>query len=158
VPGVPELRGGLRTAPSAGALYPLEIYLVAGNVTGLAPGVYRYNSEMHELQLTVEGDKRPELCDAYFSQPWVKNAPASLVYSAVYERNTQKYGDRGRERYVCMDAGHSAENVCLECTALGLGSVVLGAFLDTKVRLAVQMTKPEEPLYIIPFGKPVERK
>jgi len=158
VPGVPELRGGLRTAPSAGALYPLEIYLVAGNVTDLKPGVYRYKSETHELQLIRAGDQRVELFEASLGQPWVKNAPASLVYSAVYERNTQKYGERGRERYVCMDAGHSAENVYLECTALGLGTVVLGAFLDANVRLAVQMTKPEEPLYIMPFGKPAERK
>jgi SagB-type dehydrogenase family enzyme len=154
IPEGPDfLRGGLRTAPSAGALYPLEIYLVAGNVTDLKPGVYRYESATHELLLIAEGDKRPELHDASAGQPWVKNAPAMLVYSAVYARTTGKYGDRGRERYVCMDAGHSAENVYLECAALGLGTVVLGAFYDADLKLAVGMTKTEEPLYIMPVGK-----
>jgi len=156
--GPSSVRGGLRTAPSAGALYPLDIYLVAGNVTDLKPGIYKYRSETHELLLIVEGDKRPELYEASASQPWVKKAPASLVYSAIYARTAGKYGNRGRERYVCMDAGHSAENVYLECTALGLGTCALGAFLDANVRLVVNMTKPEEPVYIMPVGKQKERR
>jgi SagB-type dehydrogenase family enzyme len=154
IPNGPDfLRGGLKTAPSAGALYPLEIYVVAGNVTNLAPGVYKYKPETHELLQILEGDKRVELFDAALNQTWVKDAPASLVYSAVYERNTGKYGERGRERYVCMDVGHSAENVYLQCVALGLGTCAIGAFLDDNVKLVIRMTKQEKPLYIMPIGK-----
>lgn len=153
VPGVPQLRGGLRTAPSAGALYPLELYVVAGNVTDLAPGVYRYRSETHDLALVTAGDKRPALSLAAASQTCVRDAPASIVYSAVFSRNTGKYGDRGRERYVCMDLGHSAENVYLQCGSLGLGTCAIGAFYDDAVKLVVRMTKEEEPLYIMPVGR-----
>jgi SagB-type dehydrogenase family enzyme len=153
VPEVAALRGGLKTAPSAGACYPLEIYLVAGKVTGLAPGIYRYEPATHELQKIAAGDRRQAIYDASAGQTFVKKAPASIVYSAVYERNTKRYGDRGRERYVCMDAGHSAENVYLQCTALGLGTCAVGAFLDDDLRTAVHMTRPEEPLYVMPVGR-----
>ncbi len=153
VPSVPQLRGGLRTAPSAGALYPLELSVVAGNVTGLAPGVYRYRSETHDLVLVAAGDKRPALFRAAASQTCVRDAPASIVYSAVFSRNTGKYGDRGRQRYVCMDLGHSAENVYLQCGSLGLGTCAIGAFYDDAVRLVARMTKEEEPLYIMSVGR-----
>jgi SagB-type dehydrogenase family enzyme len=153
IPDAPDLRGGLKTAPSAGALYPLEIYVVAGNVTDLTPGVYKYKPETHELLQISEGDKRKELCDAALNQTWIREAPASIVYSAVYERNTSKYGKRGRERYVCMDLGHSAENVYLQCASLKLGTCAIGAFLDDNVKLVIQMTQSEEPLYIMPIGK-----
>lgn len=152
-PDVPFMRGGMRTAPSAGALYPLDIYLFAGNVTDLPAGVYYYNSAAHELWLIAEGDQRKKLYDAA-TQPWVKEAPASLVFSAVFERTTKKYGARGRERYVCMDLGHSGENVYLQCGALGLATIALGAFSDAEVRFATGMTRPEEPLYIMPIGRP----
>ena len=153
VPNEPILHGGLKTAPSAGALYPLELYFVAGNVTDLAPGVYWYRPETHDLVLVDKGDRRRTLFDAAAGQSWVRDAPASIVYSAVFSRNTGKYGDRGRERYVCADLGHSAENVYLQCGALGLGTCAIGAFLDDDVRLVVRMTKPEEPLYIMPVGR-----
>jgi SagB-type dehydrogenase family enzyme len=152
VPNLPQLHGGLRTAPSAGALYPLELYVVAGNVTELAPGVYWYRPETHDLVLVAAGDKRPALFGAAASQTCVRDAPASLVYSAVFSRNTDKYGKRGRERYVCMDLGHSAENVYLQCGSLGLGTCAIGAFHDDSLKLVVGMTKTEEPLYIMPVG------
>ncbi len=152
-----QLRGGLKTAPSAGGLYPLELYLVAGNVTGLEPGVYRYRPENHTLLLLSRGDHRKELYEASYQQPWVLEAPASIVYSAVFARTTGKYGDRGRQRYVCMDLGHSAENVYLECAALKLGTVAIGAFLDDDLKLAVGMTREEEPLYIMPVGRLEEK-
>jgi SagB-type dehydrogenase family enzyme len=152
-PDVPFTRGGMRTAPSAGALYPLDIYLFAGNVTDLPAGIYYYNSPTHELWLIAEGDQRTKLYEAA-QQPWIKEAPSSLVYSAIFERTTRKYGTRGRERYVCMDLGHSGENVYLQCGALGLATVALGAFSDDEVRFATGMTKPEEPLYIMPIGRP----
>jgi len=151
-PDVPFLRGGMRTAPSAGALYPLDIYLFAGNVTDLPAGVYYYNSPTHELWLIAEGDQRQKLYEAA-TQPWVKEAPASLVFSAIFERTTKKYGTRGRERYVCMDLGHSGENVYLQCGALGLATLAIGAFSDAEVRFATGMTGPEEPLYIMPIGR-----
>jgi SagB-type dehydrogenase family enzyme len=153
LPNVPGVRGGLKTAPSAGGLYPLELYVVAGNVTGLATGVYWYRPESHDLVLVEQGDKRKALFDASAGQTWVRDAPASLVYSAVFSRNTDKYGTRGRERYVCMDLGHSAENVYLQCGSLGLGTCAIGAFYDDDLKLVVGMTKPEEPLYIMPVGR-----
>jgi SagB-type dehydrogenase family enzyme len=152
-PDVPFMRGGMRTAPSAGALYPLDIYLFAGNVTDLPAGIYYYNSAAHELWLIAEGDQRTRLYEAGAQQTWIKEAPASLVFSAIFERTTKKYGARGRERYVCMDLGHSGENVYLQCGALGLGTVALGAFTDAEVRFATGMTKTEEPLYIMPVGR-----
>ena len=152
------LRGGFRTAPSAGGLYPLELYLVAGNVKGLPDGIYWYKSETHELAKIARGDKRDKLCEAGLSQEMIKTAPAAIVYSAVFERNTRKYGPRGRERYVWMDAGHSAENLYLQAYALGLGMCVSGAFDDLLVRSVVGMTKEEEPIYIIPVGNKEEKE
>jgi len=155
IPGGPAfVRGGLRTAPSAGALYPLEIYLFAGDVTGLEPGVYRYRSEAHKLVTVLRGDRRAPLFEAALGQEWVRDAPASLVYSAIFERNTGKYGKRGRERYVCMDLGHSGQNVYLQCGALGLGTCAIGAFIDADVKAAAGMPAEEEPLYIMPVGRP----
>jgi len=158
VPDMPQLRGGIRTAPSAGALYPLELYVVAGNVTGLVPGIYRYRPETHDLLLVAAGDKRQALFEASGGQASVQSAPASIVYSAVFSRTTGKYGTRGRERYVCMDLGHSAENVYLQCASLGLGTCAIGAFDDDKLKSVVLMPKAETPLYIMPVGHlPVTR-
>ncbi len=151
--GPAYLRGGLKTAPSAGALYPLEIYIVAGNVTGLAPGIYKYISQGHKLKIILKGDKRNELCIAGFNQKMIKNAPADIVYSAIYKRTCKKYGKRGRERYVSMDLGHSAENVYLQAFSLNIGTCAIGSFSDIKVKEVLNMTKEEEPLYIMPIGK-----
>jgi SagB-type dehydrogenase family enzyme len=148
------LRGGFKTAPSAGALYPLEIYLLAGNVKGLNPGIYKYLPEGHQLIRTYDKDVRKELTEAALNQDFITQAPISLVYSAVFERTTKKYGQRGRERYVYMDMGHSAENVCLQAVALGLGSCAVGAFDDKMVKNAIMLPNEEEPLYILPVGFP----
>jgi SagB-type dehydrogenase family enzyme len=150
------LRGGLRTAPSAGALYPLELYVVAGNVTGLEPGVWHYRSEANELELIRKGDCREELHTAAAGQG-IRNAPVVIGYSAIYERTTGKYGARGRNRYVCMDAGHSSENLCLQVVAIGLGTCAIGAFYDDEVRLCLGMTRSEVPLYLFPVGKPKQQ-
>ncbi len=146
------IRGGLRSAPSAGALYPLEIYLVAGKVTGLAAGVYRYVSETHELARIEASDRREELCRAALGQAWIREAPAALVIAAVFERTTRKYGERGRERYVWMDAGFAGENVYLQARALGLGCCIAGAFDDDKVKQAVKMSDDEVPVCILGVG------
>lgn len=147
------LRGGLRTAPSAGALYPLEIYAIVGDVTGLAPGIYRYQSAGHALERVASGDRRQDLARAAWDQSFIAKAPVALVYTAVFARTTGKYGQRGRERYVCMDLGHSAENVYLQAEALGLGTCAVGAFNDEAVRAALGIKAGEEPLYIMPVGR-----
>ncbi len=144
--------GGGRTAPSAGALYPLEVLVVAGSVDGLSPGVYRYDPPTHELNQTRQGDSRAALAAVALDQEWVRQASISLVIAAVYERTTAKYGERG-VRYVHMEAGHAAQNVCLQATALGLGAVTVGAFDDSRVKNAVGLAANEEPLYIIPLGR-----
>lgn len=146
--GVTEPTRGLRTAPSAGALYPLDVYVVAAKVEGLAAGVYRYHPGTHSLTPVKDGDQRDALEEATARQ-----APAVLVISAVYERTTVKYGERGI-RYVHMEAGHAAENALLQAVALGLGAVVMGAIDDDAVRQATGMSPAEQPLYVVPVGKP----
>jgi SagB-type dehydrogenase family enzyme len=147
------VRGGLRAAPSAGARFPLDLYAVVWNVTGLEPGVYWYKSEKHQLVLIKKGDFRAEISRAAFDQPHFRTAAAAIVHSAIYERMMAKYGQRGRERYVCMDLGHSAENIYLQAVALGIGTCAIGAFDDMALRLCIGMTRDEEPLYIMPLGK-----
>ena len=110
MPDNPNLRGGLRTTPSAGALFPLEIYVIVGNVDGIEPGVYRYISMEHKIVQVVYGDVRDELFEAALSQSMVREAPISVFYSAVFEITTDVYGERGI-MYVHMEIGHSAQNV-----------------------------------------------
>jgi SagB-type dehydrogenase family enzyme len=158
--GLPDfIRGGFKTAPSAGARYPLEIYLVAGNVKGLLPGIYWYLPEGHIIHRLADGDVRAGLQAACLSQQFAGEAPVSIVWSAVYERCTEKYGDRGRDRYVCMDLGHSAQNVYLQCVSLGLGTCAIGAFTDDALKDLIGMTEQEVPLYVMPVGRlPREHK
>lgn len=144
--------GGLRTAPSAGALYPLEVFLVAGTVATLPPGVYRYEAKPHQLVRAASGDQRRHVAAAALRQTWIADAPVIIVISAVFKRTTRKYGDRG-ERYVHMEAGHAAENVCVQAVARGLGATVVGAFSDPKVKRLLGLGE-EEPLLLIPVGKP----
>ncbi len=143
---------GYRTAPSAGALYPLEIYLAAGNIHTLDAGIYRYIAAEHKLIQIIEGDQRESLCIAALRQSPVQNAPAVIIISAVYDRVTVKYEERGI-RYVHMEAGHAAQNILLQSTALDLGSLVIGAFRDRDVSDVLGLQKAEAPLYIIPVGK-----
>ncbi|MFH1050360.1 MAG: SagB/ThcOx family dehydrogenase [bacterium] len=147
------VRSGLRTAPSAGALYPLELYILAGNVEDISPGIYQYDSENHSLKLVKVGDKRKELSSAALSQKAIEMAPVTIIYSAIFERTTGKYGQRGRDRYVCIDLGHSAQNLCLQATALSLGVCTIGAFNDEDVKKVVGMTKDEEAMYLLPVGR-----
>ncbi|HSV95912.1 MAG TPA: SagB/ThcOx family dehydrogenase [Spirochaetota bacterium] len=143
--------GGLRTIPSAGGLYPLEIYCVAGAVDGLPAGVYRYATFGHELVRVVGGESRKSLTAAALGQKSVLNGAASIIIAAVFERSTGKYSRRGIQ-YATMEAGHAAQNICLQVVALGLGTVVIGAFQDDKVKYAVRMRENETPLYIMPIG------
>lgn len=148
--GITAENGG-RTAPSAGALYPLEVHLIAGVVEGLAPGTYHYEPQGHELTLISWIDVRKKLSQAALGQSAVKNGAISLIISAVYERTTQKYGDRGI-RYALIEVGHAAQNICLQATALDLGAVTIGAFDDNQVKNLLGLPENESPLYIIPVG------
>lgn len=144
---------GKRTAPSAGALYPLEVVLVAGNVDGLPAGVYQYRPRGHELARMAEGDARAKLASAPQGQNSLKEAAAVIVIAGVYERTAKKYGQRA-ERYVHIEAGLVAENVQLQTVALNLGSVVVGAFDDAKVKQVLALADNEQPLCLMPVGKP----
>jgi SagB-type dehydrogenase family enzyme len=151
--GITDAREGLRTAPSAGALYPLELFLVASEVAGLPEGVYRYQPRHHRLVEVGEGDRRRALADVAFRQSFMRDSAGVLVFAAVHERTTRKYGERGI-RYVYMEAGHAAQNVYLQATALGLGTVVVGAFDDADVQRVLGIA--ESPLYLMPFGQPAD--
>ncbi|MCD1294131.1 nitroreductase [Methanocella sp. CWC-04] len=161
--GITDPRG-FRTAPSAGALYPLEVYVVAGNVEGLAPGVYKYRPAGHDLIPVKEGDARDGLCKAALGQPCVKGGAVDIVISGVYEMTTGKYSTPEQDyrtgasyprgvKYVHMEAGHSAQNVCLQAESLGLGTVTIGAFSDSEVKRIIGMPEEERPLYIMPVGR-----
>lgn len=149
--GITGESGG-RTAPSAGALYPLEIYLIAGDVKALSPGVYKYHPQGHELIRVRAKDVREELAAAALGQSCVKEGAINIVIAAVYERTTGKYGERG-VRYVHMEAGHAAQNIYLQASALNLGTVVIGAFYDDRVKEILGLAAQEQPLYIMPVGK-----
>jgi SagB-type dehydrogenase family enzyme len=147
-----EWQGGLRTAPSAGALYPMEIYVLAGNIEGLAKGVYKFVPKSHSLKKIMGGDKRSALSDAALKQAAIEKAAAVVVMAGVYERTSYKYGDRA-ERYVHIETGSIAENISLQCVALGLGTVLMGAFKDDEVKKVLQMPDDERPLLIMPLGR-----
>ncbi len=154
--GTTERTHGLRTAPSAGALYPLEVYVAAERIDGLRRGVYRYVPGRHSLALVLEGSVREQLCHDALSQSALRDAPATLALAAVFARTTMKYGQRGR-RYVYLEVAHAAENVSLQATALGLGTVVIGAFDDSSVKGTLGMRGDEEPLYLVPVGRPLSQ-
>lgn len=149
--GITDPRG-LRTAPSAGATYPLETYVVVGDVENLAQGVYRYHLPKQELVKVLDGDLRTELAAAALGQSWVREGAINIVFTAIYERTTRRYGDRGI-RYVHMEVGHAGQNVYLQAVALGLGTVVIGAFRDDQVKEILNLPQDEHPLYIMPVGR-----
>jgi SagB-type dehydrogenase family enzyme len=143
---------GLRTAPSAGALYPLELYVVAGEVEGLPSAVYHYLPEGHRLLETVPGDRRQALARTALDQSWLSDAAVIVVFTAIYARTTCKYGDRG-VRYVHMEVGHAAQNLFLQAEAETLGSVVVGAFQDDEVSKVLELPADTQPLTLMPVGR-----
>ncbi|MFP4664834.1 MAG: SagB/ThcOx family dehydrogenase [Bacteroidales bacterium] len=150
--GITDDQHGFRTSPSAGALYPLEIYVVATDVENLENGVYEFIVDSHSLKKIKTGEYNEKLASAALGQSCIEKASAIFVISAVYERTTQKYGDRGI-RYVHMEAGHAAQNVYLQSTAFDIGTVTIGAFDDENVKQVVGMADNETALYIMPIGK-----
>lgn len=148
---------GRRTAPSAGALYPLELYLVAGNVSGLSPGVYRYDPHIHGLKSIQDKDIRRQLSLAALGQSCIASASVSIVITAVYARTAGKYRSRAN-RYVHMEAGHAAQNILLQAVTLELGTLVIGAFEEDKIRDVLSLPIEHAPLYIIPIGHPASER
>ncbi len=154
---------GFLTCPSAGATYPLELYLVVGTEDVelgdgefLEPGAYRYLPHSHVLTYVKPGHVKEEVYRACLSQKWVLNARASIVIAANYERTTRYYGERG-VRYVILEAGHCAQNIYLEATALGLGAVAIGAFYDDELAEAIGLREEVKPVYMVSIGVPLRR-
>ncbi len=138
---------GYRAAPSAGAFYPLETYVIA------ADGVDHYRVESHSLERVDDGDLRSAIRAVSFDQACITSAPAVFLFTAVYERTCREYGGRGR-MYVHMDVGHAAQNLLLQAQVLGLAGVPVAAFEPSQVSEILSLPAEEEPVYMIPIGKP----
>lgn len=147
------LTGATRTVPSAGATYPLEIYIIIGknSVNGLDEGLYHYLIEKHSLEVVLNSDVREKLSSACLGQSFIKDAPISLIVAAKFKRTEGHYGQRGI-RYVYMEVGHACQNIYLMATNLGLGTVEVGAFDDDNVRGLLLMDKDTQPISIMPLG------
>lgn len=141
-------KGEKRTVPSAGATYPLEIY-----VTLRDKGLFHYNVNKQMLELIVEEDLSKKLAKASLDQQFIAEAYLNIIICAEFSRTTWRYGERGI-RYVFIEVGHCAQNVHLEVVAQGLASVPIGAFEDENVKKVLRLPKKIEPLYIIPIGYP----
>lgn len=155
---------GARAAPSAGATYPLEIFLVVGDRGAIAgeatqgarkleAGVYHFEVDSRSLSLQKPGDSRQELARAALSQRFIIEAPVDIVICAILYRTSRRYGKRA-ERYINMEVGHVGQNIHLQAVALGLASVEVGAFDDEEVRAVLGVDEQTRPLYIMPVGKP----
>jgi len=145
----------LRAAPSAGATYPLEIYISIGalGVEGLDAGLYHYQVPTHHLLLYKSEDVRPALAVAALGQRCIHQAPVTIVVGAAYDRIGRHYGKRS-ERYMAMEAGHIGQNVHLEAVSQGLATVMIGAFDDAKVAGVLGLDKSIVPIYLMPIGYP----
>ena len=137
---------GQRTAPSAGGLYPLELYAVT------RANVYHYEPQNHRLSVHLQGDLQSALWSAALQQDAVKNAAVVIVIACVYARASIKYGEERTPRYVHLEAGHAAQNILLQAVALNLGAVTIGAFEDDKVKQGLVLPTDQAPLYLIPIG------
>ncbi|MGB9912816.1 MAG: SagB/ThcOx family dehydrogenase [Candidatus Kapaibacteriota bacterium] len=151
--GVTDKINRFRTAPSAGALYPLEVFVAVRKADGLGPGVYKYLPDGHKLVKIRDGDVSKAIMKEALWQEWVEKSAIIIVYSAVFGRTTWKYGERGIQ-YVYMEVGHSAQNVCLQAVSLGLATTTIGAFNDAGIKSVIGMKENETPLYILPVGIP----
>ncbi len=145
--GITDPRPGLRAAPSAGALYPIELYIVT------AEEVAHYSPEKHTFERHLQGDFRPVLQGASLGQESIGEAPLSVVITAVVDRTARKYGPRA-ERYCLIEAGHVAQNILLQAVSLGLGGVPIGAYEEAKVSKALKLPKDYKVLYILAVGQP----
>jgi len=151
--GITGDRGYKRSAPSGGALYPMDIYGIVGDngVKGLKAGIYHYDPHKHAASLITEGDLRKDVARSSLSQMWMAKAPLNLVITSEYSRITIKYGARG-ERYAMIEAGHIGQNIFLQAEALGLRAGIVGAFHDKDVNRVMKISRSHEPLLIMPVG------
>jgi len=150
--GITDPSSGGRTAPSAGALYPLKVY-VAGEIKGLEMGIYEYNPSNHSLIKIGDKDIRKKLAAAAYNQVYVEKAPVDVIFTGIYEIIAKKYGTERAPRYTHMEVGHAAQNVYLQAESLNLGTVVVGGFETEEVKKILKLPPEEEPLYIMPIGK-----
>lgn len=144
---------GERTAPSAGALYPLQLYVIVADVVSLSPGIYAYRPQLHALDTLAAEDVLSELAAAAFGQTWMRTAPAVIVIAADDDKTTHKYGSRGK-RFVHIEVGHAAQNVYLQATALNLATAIVGAFDEAQVGRILRLPRAEQPLALMPVGRP----
>ena len=143
----------VRTAPSAGALYPIDLYAFVNNVEDIQLGLYYYSPTDHSLFQLKKGDFRKSLFEATLEQDMVKDANVVIVLTSIPKRIVWKYRDRA-QRYIFMEAGHISQNIYLQATSLGLGSVAIGAFYDEKIGNLMDLDlKQETPIYIHTVGK-----
>ena len=151
--GITDSRGVKWAAPSAGATYPLDVYVAVGEgtVAGLKEGVYRYVPSGHALLQTGRRDIRAQVASAALDQEFLAEAPADILIAADYTRTTARYGDRG-VRYVHMEVGHVGQDVYLQAEALGLGTVAVGAFRDEQVARHFGLPAGQVALYLMPIG------
>jgi SagB-type dehydrogenase family enzyme len=151
--GMTDPSEGKRAAPSGGALYPLDIYVLIGKngVEKIEAGVYRYLPKEHSLQAVAKGDRRREIALASLSQMWMARAPVIFIITAEYRRITVKYGERGI-RYAVIEVGHVGQNLFLQAEALGLGAGIVGAFNDSEISNRAGLPSKHEPLLIMPVG------
>lgn len=150
--GITDENYKFRTCPSAGAIFPLELYLSVINIEGLESGIYKYIPERHELIHLSKGPKREELFNACLKQEWIKRAPLVVVICAAFYKTKARYGERGI-RYVFIETGHCAQNIYLQCVSLNLGTVAVGAFDDEEVKKILNLPKNDFPTYLMPIGK-----
>jgi len=148
--GITDKARGFRTAPSAGATYPLEVYLV------MPDGFFHYVPTTHRLERLGNEDLRLALGGVSSTQDYVRDAPLDIVLTGIVARTAGKYGDRAA-RYMHFEAGHAAQNVLLQATALGLGAVVVGGVADESIQKILALPADEVPLYIVPVGHPEKK-
>ena len=151
--GITEDSGFKRAVPSAGALYPMDVYAVVGqdSVDQIEAGVYHYESKGHMLSQVTKQDLRNRFARAALLQMWMVKAPVNLVITAEYSRVTGKYGKRG-VRYALIEAGHIGQNLFLQAEALGLKAGIVGAFHDKEVAEVMKLPRSHEPVLIMPIG------
>lgn len=155
--GITEENGYKRAAPSAGALYPMDVYVVVGrsSVPPIEAGIYHYEPGEHQLSEVLQGDVRSSVAKACLSQMWMAKAPITMVITAEYRRVTVKYGKRGI-KYALIEAGHMGQNIFLQAQALGLEAGIVGAFHDAELIDAIAIPAAHEPILLMPVGYPVQ--
>jgi len=152
--GITDQRYGLRTAPSAGGTYPLEVYIAVRRqgIHDIEAGIYQYDPAEHALIMIRRGDFSENLMAAAVDQSWVAEAALNIIITGIFDRTTVKYGERGIQ-YVLQETGHVDENIYLMAIALGLGNTVIGAFHEEEIQRILGISKEERPLYVAPVGK-----